>query len=86
MQQSSSSVEACDVCGNHYDKTFEVKQGGRSYVFDCLECAIHQLAPTCVHCRCRVIGHGIEVNGSFYCCAHCARAHGQTEARDRVDG
>jgi hypothetical protein len=78
-------LEVCDVCGNRYDKTFEVKYGGRSYTFDCLECAIHQLAPQCAHCRCRVIGHGVEADGAFYCCAHCARAHGQTEARDRVE-
>jgi hypothetical protein len=23
-----------------------------------------------------VIGHGVEADGSFYCCAHCAHAEG----------
>lgn len=77
-------LEACDVCGNRYDKTFDVTHRGRSYTFDCLECAIHQLAPQCANCHCRVIGHGMEVNGAFYCCAHCARAHGSDEMRDRA--
>jgi hypothetical protein len=36
----------CDTCGNDYDKTFEVVIGDRRMVFDCFECAIHQLAPT----------------------------------------
>jgi hypothetical protein len=53
-------------------------------VFDSFECAIHKLAPTCKHCGCRIVGHGIEANGSFYCCANCARSSGETEARDRV--
>ena len=30
------------------------------------------------------IGHGIEAHGAFYCCAHCARASGESEVRDRV--
>jgi hypothetical protein len=31
-----------------------------------------------------VIGHGIEADGKFYCCANCARQSGITGARDRV--
>ena len=79
-------MEPCELCGNSYDKSFEVRtsDGGR-HVFDSLECAIHVLAPTCDHCECRIIGHGIEADGSFYCCAHCARHVGVTEAVDRVD-
>lgn len=80
-----SVAEVCDVCGNSYDKPLDVTYRGRSYTFDCLECAVHQLAPQCANCHCRVIGHGVEVNGAFYCCAHCARAHGRDEPRDRVD-
>ena len=74
----------CEVCGNEYDKAFEVVMAGRSHVFDSFECAIHALAPTCAHCGCTIIGHGVEAEGSFYCCAHCAEAHGVTEVRDRV--
>jgi DNA-directed RNA polymerase subunit RPC12/RpoP len=31
------------------------------------------MAPVCEHCGCKVIGHGAEVDGHFYCCARCAR-------------
>jgi hypothetical protein len=24
---------------------------------------IHAIAPTCAHCGCRIIGHGVEVGG-----------------------
>ena len=79
-------MEPCELCGNSYDKSFEVRTSdGTRHVFDSFECAIHVLAPTCDHCDCRIIGHGIEADGSFYCCAHCARHSGVTEAVDRVD-
>ena len=79
-------MEPCELCGNTYDKSFEVRTSdGTKHVFDSFECAIHVLAPTCDHCDCRIIGHGIEADGSFYCCAHCARNSGVTEAVDRVD-
>jgi hypothetical protein len=75
----------CEVCGNDYDKTFDVVVEGARHVFDSFECAIHALAPGCEHCGCRVIGHGVEANGKFYCCASCALASGVEGARDRVD-
>ena len=50
----------CDVCGNDYDKSFEIRRGPVTYTFDCFECAIHRLAPTCAHCACRVIGMVLE--------------------------
>ena len=50
----------CEVCGNQYDKSFEVHTDGRKHVFDSFECAIHALAPSCAHCHCRVIGHGVD--------------------------
>ena len=74
----------CEVCGNDYDKAFEVKMAGASHTYDSFECAIHALAPTCNHCGCKIIGHGVEDNGSFFCCANCARQAGTTEVRDRV--
>jgi hypothetical protein len=77
-------MNACHTCGNVYDKSFEVRHAGATYVFDSFECAIHALAPTCHHCQCRVVGHGVEANGAFYCCAHCARHSGQQGARDRI--
>jgi hypothetical protein len=66
----------CDVCGNEYDDTMTITQGGEEHVFDSFECAIHALAPTCAHCGCRVIGHGVRAGGTVYCCAHCARSEG----------
>ena len=77
-------MKACDVCGNHYERTFEVRRDGETLTFDSLECAIHRLAPTCAHCGCRVLGHGIAAGERVYCCAHCARASGVEGARDRV--
>jgi hypothetical protein len=74
----------CEVCGNDYDKSFEVKVGGRSHLFDSFECAIQALAPVCKHCGCRVIGHGVESNGAIYCCAHCAGDEGVHGIKDRV--
>lgn len=65
-------MNTCDVCGNTYDKTFEVTQGDRRGTFDSFECAIHAMAPRCRHCECRAIGHGVEKDGHIFCCAHCA--------------
>jgi len=74
----------CDMCGNDYDKSFQIVQAGKSYTFDSYECAIHMLAPACAHCGCRVIGHGVEAEGVMYCCAHCARQKGARELKDRA--
>jgi Rieske Fe-S protein len=74
----------CDQCGNDYDKTFQVEMSGSTYTFDSFECAIHKLAPTCPHCGCRIIGHGVEQEGTIFCCAHCAAQEGATEVKDRA--
>lgn len=75
----------CEVCGNDYDLAFEVVAGGESHTFDSFECAIHALAPVCEHCGCKVIGHGVQAGGSFFCCAHCARQSGKSGAQDRLE-
>ena len=75
----------CDLCGNDYDKTFEVVMDGERFIFDCFECAIHKCAPTCAHCGCRIIGHGVESDGTFYCCVHCAGMAGVQGLEDRAD-
>jgi hypothetical protein len=75
----------CEVCGNAYDKTIEVILEGKHHTFDCFECAIQALAPVCRHCGCRIIGHGVEVAGGFYCCANCATLEGAHGVRDRLD-
>lgn len=79
-------MASCTVCGNDYDKAFRVTTaGGDEFVFDSLECAIHQLAPTCGHCGCRIVGHGHESDGTTYCCAHCAQKGADIDVRDRDD-
>ncbi len=79
----SKPIQTCEVCGNQYDKAFEVRMGGKTHVFDSFECAIQALAPTCAHCGCRVIGHGVEAGGIIYCCAHCADQQGVRGVQDR---
>lgn len=74
----------CDVCGNDYDKAFSVTLGGMTQTFDSFECAIHALAPTCAHCGCKVIGHGVEQDDVIFCCAHCAQHEGVVGIRDRA--
>lgn len=74
----------CDVCGNDYDKTFDVMKDGKTWTFDSFECAIQSLAPKCEHCGCRIVGHGVEKDGVMFCCGHCAKVSGVTEIRDRV--
>ena len=74
----------CDVCGNDYDKAFQITTAGATHTFDSFECAIHRLAPVCEHCGCKVVGHGIEASGRYFCCAHCARYAGVTSVRDRA--
>jgi hypothetical protein len=75
----------CETCGNNYDKAFEVVMAGTSHSFDSFECAIQALAPTCGHCGCRILGHGVEANGDIYCCAHCAGQAGVQGVQDRRD-
>jgi Rieske Fe-S protein len=77
-------MAVCDVCGNDYDKAFEVRTPDGTHTFDSFECAIHALAPVCAHCGCRVIGHGVESDGRIFCCAHCASHEGVAELRDRA--
>jgi hypothetical protein len=78
-------MATCEVCGNDYDKAMEISRGGETHVFDSFECAIHALAPACAHCGVKISGHGIEANGSVFCCVHCAEREGVQGARDRVD-
>ena len=74
----------CDVCGNNYDKSFMITMGDETHTFDSFECAIHMLAPACKHCGCRIIGHGVEADGTYYCCASCASMAGVSGLEDRV--
>lgn len=75
----------CELCGNEYDKSFEIHISGQRHTFDSFECAIQAVAPTCSHCSCRIIGHGVEVADRMFCCAHCANAAGRKNAvQDRA--
>lgn len=74
----------CEHCGNIYDKSFEVTMSGQTHTFDSFECAIHTLAPECSSCGVKIIGHGVEANGSFFCCAHCAEKQGFHSLKDRT--
>ena len=73
----------CETCGNDYDKSFDVVMAGRKGTFDSFECAIQAMAPTCAHCGCRVLGHGVEESGAICCCAHCAKQKGHHNVKDR---
>jgi hypothetical protein len=81
-------MAVCEVCGNDYPLSFEILTvSGDRHVFDCIECAAHRLAPVCEHCGCRVLGHGVAVDGQMFCCAHCAHESGLAagaEIRDSV--
>lgn len=77
-------MDKCMTCGNEYDKCFHIVKDDETYTFDSFECAIQALAPACNHCQCRIIGHGLEANGNYYCCDHCAECAGVKGLRDRV--
>jgi hypothetical protein len=80
-----SPMAKCDTCGNDYDRSFTVIMvGGERYTFDCFECAISKVAPTCMACGIKVIGHGVQAYGRIYCCAHCAREESVDRLKDRV--
>ncbi|KJK60089.1 MULTISPECIES: hypothetical protein [Actinomycetes] len=70
-------MAVCVVCNNDYWLAFEIRTvTGDSYVFDSFECAMEKLAPRCEYCQVRIVGHGVEVSGKFFCCANCARRDG----------
>lgn len=77
-------MATCDLCGNDYDKTFTVTTVDGGGTFDSFECAAHALAPVCAHCGCRILGHGVEADGTMFCCASCARRAGEDELVDRA--
>jgi hypothetical protein len=79
------AMAVCEVCNNDYDKPIEVSMAGTTHIFDSFECAIHALAPTCNHCSCRIIGHGVETrNGVMFCCASCANQENAGNLVDRA--
>lgn len=77
-------MSQCETCGNEYERTFTVTMQGSSHTFDSFECAIAALAPTCQRCGVRVLGHGVEANGTIYCCANCAEQAGVSGLSDHA--
>jgi len=77
-------MAVCETCGNDYEMAFEIHAAGAVHTFDSFECAIHAMAPHCEHCGVTILGHGHQVEGSFYCCAHCASAAAGTSTVDHA--
>jgi hypothetical protein len=78
-----AAMGRCAQCGNDYDKSFEVRMGGRTMTFDSFECAIQALAPVCRNCGNRIIGHGVQHGDTIFCCVHSAKHEGVNCLRDR---
>ncbi|WP_199711072.1 Prokaryotic metallothionein [Tessaracoccus antarcticus] len=66
-------MAVCDTCGNDDQNAFSITRGSDTGTFDSFECAIHTMASRCETCGCRILGHGVERNGTLYCCAHCSQ-------------
>ena len=77
-------MPTCEVCGNDYERAMEITIGGESHTFDSFECAIHAIAPTCGHCGCTIVGHGVQAGERIFCCAHCAGEEGVEGIADRA--
>jgi hypothetical protein len=77
-------MAVCEVCHNDYEMAFEVRAAGATHVFDSLECAAQKMAPICDNCETRILGHGMQSNGQFFCCAHCARQKGVAQLVDHA--
>lgn len=76
----------CMTCGNDYEPSLELTLGGHADTFDAFERAIHKLAPTCLLCGCRILGHGVQSEHRLYCSAHRARQHGVAGITTHVGG
>ena len=79
-------MASCEVCGNDYRLSFEVHAAGSGARVRQLRVRHPCAAPVCEHCGVKVIGHGVEADGTFFCCASCARMHGDpASASELVD-
>ena len=50
----------CEVCGNDYDKSFELIAADARHTFGSFECAIQAIAPICEHCKSQTDRRGHE--------------------------
>ncbi len=73
----------CETCGNDYDKSFTVTIAAAPTCES--SSARSSPAPACEHCGCRIIGHGVEANGRYFCCANCAHMIGVEHLADRTE-
>jgi hypothetical protein len=62
-----------------------VRVAGVDHHFDCFECAIQALAPRCTNCGVPIVGHGVEVDSTTYCSAHCGRIRGERGLCDHTE-
>ena len=62
----------CEVCGNEYDKPFQVWRNGRLMKFDRVDCAIKVMRPACAGCGAHIMGRSIEVDREMFCSLSCA--------------
>ena len=46
--------------------------------------AYTRTATTCANCGIHIVGHGLEKEGTFFCCEHCAEVKGVIGLRDRI--
>lgn len=68
-------MSTCYSCRSKRQNTFRIfLKNGRSFEFDCFECAIRALAPHCQRCGLEVLDRGIEVGESIFCGVPCAWA------------
>jgi hypothetical protein len=64
-------MKKCQVCNGTYNY-FKVIIGETHHEFDCFECAIQALAPTCYRCGNKIIGHVHTNQGKNFCDSLCA--------------
>jgi len=74
----------CETCGNNYDKTFDIVLPGQKHTFDSFECAIDKLAPTCAHCTCRILDHGVEAGGQSIAALTALKNRSAPDPRSRL--
>jgi hypothetical protein len=72
-------VAICEVCGNEYDRPFQVWRNGRLMKFDRVDCAIQVMRPACAFCGAHEMSRGIEVDGEMFCSLGCADQQKRTQ-------
>ena len=79
--QTEIDMAPCEVCGNNYDKSFEIILGGKSHTFDSFECAIQALLSML-----RLSDHRPRrrESGTGFLLRTLCRADGKTELKDRA--